>query len=184
MLNIGNLFTYCSPGESAPDNRLPLYIYPKDLTQMNFASGYGDPSTSLMIKWLEAQPVSGKVVCDRGTGTGIVAVAAAKLGAKVIATDIAKVAHSIANAHFSLNEVTVEYLHQPDPVKCDYLTHNIPDEPLSLLVEALALCRVAAQATISDRDLMRLEIDGLDGWKYELLPYVGEGNFTGISLWR
>lgn len=42
------------------------------------------PTTSLCLKWLDTQPLSNKIVVDYGCGSGILAVAAALLGAKKV----------------------------------------------------------------------------------------------------
>ena len=42
------------------------------------------PTTSLCLQWLDGQSLSGKQVLDYGCGSGILAIAAAKLGAKKI----------------------------------------------------------------------------------------------------
>ena len=47
------------------------------------------PTTSLCLQWLDGQSLSGKQVLDYGCGSGILAIAAAKLGAeKITAIDI------------------------------------------------------------------------------------------------
>ena len=39
------------------------------------------PSTALCLEWLDAQPLDGMAVTDYGCGSGILAIAAPKLGA-------------------------------------------------------------------------------------------------------
>ncbi|OXE28246.1 50S ribosomal protein L11 methyltransferase, partial [Vibrio parahaemolyticus] len=47
------------------------------------------PTTALCLEWLESMDLSGKTVIDFGCGSGILAIAAIKLGAeKVIGIDI------------------------------------------------------------------------------------------------
>lgn len=78
-----------------------LWIYPswseppddasiKILLDPGLAFGTGNhPTTALCMEWLDGEDLSGKTVLDYGCGSGILAIAAAKLGAgKIIATDI------------------------------------------------------------------------------------------------
>ncbi len=47
------------------------------------------PTTALCLQWLDAQDLTGKTVVDFGCGSGILAIAAIKLGAKrVVGIDI------------------------------------------------------------------------------------------------
>jgi ribosomal protein L11 methyltransferase len=64
--------------------RIVLTIDPK----MSFGTGYHE-TTRLVLRLLEALPLDGAAVLDVGTGTGILAIAAAKLGARsVLGIDI------------------------------------------------------------------------------------------------
>lgn len=78
-----------------------LWIYPswtevpdnadiKILLDPGLAFGTGThPTTALCLEWLDGEDLQGKTVLDYGCGSGILAIAAAKLGAKhVMATDI------------------------------------------------------------------------------------------------
>jgi ribosomal protein L11 methyltransferase len=62
--------------ESEAHGRLVLRIDPK----MSFGTGYHE-STRLMLRLLERYVLAGSVILDVGTGTGILAIAAVKLGA-------------------------------------------------------------------------------------------------------
>jgi ribosomal protein L11 methyltransferase len=47
------------------------------------------PTTALCLEWLDSQPLAGREVVDYGCGSGILAIAAAKLGAtRVLAVDV------------------------------------------------------------------------------------------------
>ncbi len=78
-----------------------LWIYPswttvpddasiKILLDPGLAFGTGNhPTTALCLEWLDGEDLTGKTVLDYGCGSGILAIAAAKLGAKrIMATDI------------------------------------------------------------------------------------------------
>lgn len=78
-----------------------LWIYPSHITPPDdgrvavildpgLAFGTGThPTTALCLRWLDAHPPAGKTVLDYGCGSGVLAIAAARLGApRVYATDI------------------------------------------------------------------------------------------------
>lgn len=70
--------------EEPPEGMIPLVIDPK----MAFGTGYHE-TTRLMLKLLPGAVGKGDRVLDAGTGSGILAIAAAKLGAgRVLAFDI------------------------------------------------------------------------------------------------
>jgi ribosomal protein L11 methyltransferase len=88
-------------------------------------SAFGDGShatTRMSLEMLEQEISGGERVLDLGTGSGILAIAAAKLGArKVIATDIDRDACEVARENIRLNHVegrvlvfhgSVEAIHQ------------------------------------------------------------------------
>jgi len=81
--------------------RIPIVIDPK----MAFGTGT-HATTQLCLEELERLPLSGARVLDVGTGTGILAIAAAKSGAKhVVAVEIDHEAIACARENLSLNGV-------------------------------------------------------------------------------
>lgn len=62
----------------------------KILLDPGLAFGTGNhPTTALCLEWLDGEDLTGKTVLDYGCGSGILAIAAAKLGAStIVATDI------------------------------------------------------------------------------------------------
>ncbi|MDR3541713.1 MAG: 50S ribosomal protein L11 methyltransferase [Desulfosporosinus sp.] len=71
---------------------------------MAFGTGT-HPTTTLCLKALEHMVKPGQTVFDLGTGSGILAIAAAKLGAKVEAVDLDSVAIKVAQENVDLNGV-------------------------------------------------------------------------------
>lgn len=69
---------------------------------MAFGTGT-HPTTMLCLKTLEGVVKPGQKVFDLGTGSGILAIAAAKLGAKVEAVDLDSVAIRVAQENVDLN---------------------------------------------------------------------------------
>lgn len=71
---------------------------------MAFGTGT-HPTTTLCLRTLEGVVKPGQRVFDLGTGSGILAIAAAKLGAKVDAVDLDSVAIRVAQENVDLNGV-------------------------------------------------------------------------------
>lgn len=71
---------------------------------MAFGTGT-HPTTALSLRFLERVVKPGQKVFDLGTGSGILAVAAAKLGAMVEAVDLDPVAVKVAQENIALNKV-------------------------------------------------------------------------------
>jgi ribosomal protein L11 methyltransferase len=103
------------------------------------------PTTRLCLRWLDATLRPGASVLDYGCGSGILAIAAAKLGAsRVVGSDIDPQALQAARANSEANAVRADYT-QPDSLRAgtwDVVLANILSNPLTLLAPAL-LARVA-----------------------------------------
>lgn len=86
---------------TAVQDRISMWLEP----QMAFGTGAHE-STQLCLEVLEKLPLTGRTVLDIGTGSGILAIAAAKLGAEsVLACDIDPVALQVARANCRRNRV-------------------------------------------------------------------------------
>jgi ribosomal protein L11 methyltransferase len=99
------------------------------------------PTTQLCLRWLEAQLRRGESVLDYGCGSGILAIAAARLGAgDVTGLDIDPQALVATRANAALNEVTVTVLgaDAPEVPVCDVVLANILANPLRALAPLLA----------------------------------------------
>ncbi|MEG6614840.1 50S ribosomal protein L11 methyltransferase [Peptococcaceae bacterium 1198_IL3148] len=72
---------------------------------MAFGSGT-HATTTMCLEFIEDCIIGGEMVCDVGTGTGILAIAAAKVGAKkVLAVDVDEVAVKVAKENIAGNMV-------------------------------------------------------------------------------
>ena len=99
------------------------------------------PTTALCLNWLDQADVKGKYVIDYGCGSGILAIAAALLGAKrVIGVDTDPQALEATQANAERNGVTIEtYFPDECPDEtCDLLLANILAGPLQSLSGRLA----------------------------------------------
>ncbi len=95
------------------------------------AFGTGDhPTTRLCLRLLQDVPLEGMAVADVGCGTGVLAIAAHKMGAhSVLGSDIDELSVDISRQNGALNEVDVDWIAIPgfdavaEPV--DVLLSNI-----------------------------------------------------------
>ena len=131
--------TWAADPAEAGDRHV-LEIDPK----MSFGTGYHE-STRLMLRFLPELVQAGDRVLDAGTGTGILAIAAVRLGAgSVIAFDVSEWAEKNARENISLNGVadrvdvrqgTIDVVPEVD---FDCILANIERDPLIELLPAFA----------------------------------------------
>lgn len=108
------------------------------------------PTTRLCLRWLTQNLPSGASVLDYGCGTGVLAIAAAKLGAgTVVGTDIDEQAIAVGRANADANGVNAMFgLPNEFPSgSFDVVVANILADPLELLAPLLA-ARVRAGGSI------------------------------------
>lgn len=101
------------------------------------------PTTALCLEWLEGQDVTARTVVDFGCGSGILAIAALKLGAaRAIAIDIDPQALAATNENARRNDVADRLCAtaqvKPEGLNCDILMANILAGPLTELAETIA----------------------------------------------
>ncbi len=102
------------------------------------------PTTAMCLRWLDAHPPQGREVLDFGCGSGVLAVAACRLGAAdAWATDIDPQALQATRANAAKNGVeacvrTAAPDILPAPLQVDVLLANILARPLIDLAPALA----------------------------------------------
>ena len=114
------------------------------------------PTTALCLEWLDRHPPEGRQVIDYGCGSGILAIAALKLGAeKVIATDIDPQALEATEANARKNGIDPDRLitvlpDQVPQIPADLVMANILSGPLVELEPTLAgLTRPGGQLILS-----------------------------------
>lgn len=130
---------------------VPSWCQPVDAGAVNLtldpglAFGTGShPTTRLCLEWLVRELARGDSVLDYGCGSGILAIAAAKLGAgRVVGTDVDPQAIRASQANAMANDVAATFL-LPDrlpaglPGRFDIVVANILANPLRLLAPVLA----------------------------------------------
>lgn len=102
------------------------------------------PTTHLCLSWLDQNVTANDTVLDYGCGTGILAIAAKRLGAKsILGTDIDPQAVEAAQDNAKMNEVEGTFMlpNEMPEGTFDVVVANILSNPLKLLAPAL-LARV------------------------------------------
>lgn len=121
----------------APDSRaINLKLDP------GLAFGTGShPTTRLCLRWLDEHLQGGETLLDYGCGSGILAIAAARLGAgRVDGVDIDPQAVSASRDNAALNEVTAHFCLPGElaPGQYDVVVANILTNPLKGMAPLLA----------------------------------------------
>lgn len=133
------------PGGQIPDDhiedgesRVTLMLDP------GLAFGTGThPTTALCLEWLDGAELAGKRVLDYGCGSGILAIAALKLGAReALAVDIDEQALSATRENADRNEIgsalRVGGVDEVGDFRADIVLANILAEPLKQLAPRFA----------------------------------------------
>ncbi|MGX5175220.1 50S ribosomal protein L11 methyltransferase [Aliikangiella sp. IMCC44653] len=147
------------------------------------------PTTAMCLRWLNSIDLNDKTVIDFGCGSGILAIAALKLGAKkVVAVDIDPQAILATKDNAERNQVLDERLivGQPDildGVKVEVLVANILAGPLESLAEQIsAHCLTHAKLALSG--LLDTQADNLlkvySQW-FDMQPAVFENEWGCLS---
>lgn len=136
------------------------------------AFGTGSHATTqlcleFMLQQFDAGPAPQRVL-DMGCGSGILAIAAAKLGAKeVLAVDIDPIAVHTTAANADNNSVRLrsQQAHQPIEGRFDLVVANILSQPLKLLAPALVAYAKPGAALFLSGILARQAQDLLDVYR-------------------
>jgi ribosomal protein L11 methyltransferase len=99
------------------------------------------PTTKLCLDWLDRHLLSGQSVIDYGCGSGILAIAAARLGAgRVTGVDIDPQALTASRYNAEQNRVSATFVGADEtlPVPADVVVANILSGPLRVLAPLLA----------------------------------------------
>lgn len=124
--------TWCEP----PGNGVTIRLDP------GVAFGTGSHATTrLCLEWLEQRVRGGESVLDYGCGSGVLAIAASRLGAaRAVGTDVDAQALRASAGNAALNEVAATFVAPADllPEAFDIVVANILANPLILLAPALA----------------------------------------------
>lgn len=147
------------------------------------------PTTALCLEWLDRQDVKGLDVIDYGCGSGILAIAAALLGAKnVVAVDNDPQAITASQSNRDINGVSADvmkvYLPNACPSKpADILVANILSGPLKELAPILmALVKPGGKIILSGvLSEQALELSASYEPSFTMLPPVITDNWVRIE---
>jgi ribosomal protein L11 methyltransferase len=122
-VNVDDLALVRAPFHSPPEQGLDIIIKPN----MSFGTGHHD-TTWMMIRAILDLDVKGQTVLDMGCGTGVLALAASKLGAsRVCAIDIEEGAVENTHSNAILNSVNVDDSFVIDCGTSELLTKKHPE---------------------------------------------------------
>jgi len=154
---------------------VPSWSESLDPTAINLALDPGlafgtgsHPTTRLCLQWLVRELAAGESLLDYGCGSGILAIAAARLGAgRVVGTDIDPQALLASKANARRNRVSAgflspERLAAEETTPFDVVVANILAHPLQLLAPALA-ARVRPGGRIVLSGILEAQADSLVG---------------------
>jgi len=140
------------------------------------------PTTQLCLAWLDENLRVGATVLDYGCGSGILAIAAAKLGAgAVMGIDIDPQALAAARANTSANSVAASYTDShglsQSATTFDIVLANILSNPLKLLAPAL-LARVSQRGALVLSGILERQAEDL------IATYRHTDPGVPLHIWR
>lgn len=144
------------------------------------------PTTRLCLKWLDTQLKGGESVLDYGCGSGILTIAALKLGAgSAVGVDIDEQAICASKDNAAQNNVDAQF-YLPDGLpqgQFDIVVANILANPLRMLGEMLA-ARTKTGGRIVLSGLLEEQADELSGiygqW-FDLEPAIFDEGWACLS---
>jgi len=138
---------------------------------MAFGTG-SHPTTRLCLEWLERNVSADCTVLDYGCGSGILAIAAARLGAgRVAGVDIDPQAVEAAKANAERNGVTALFADSAQPVAGEYdlVVANILSNPLRVLAPAIC-AHVRSGGRLALSGILREQAEEIIGIYAQWLP--------------
>ena len=135
------------------------------------------PTTRMCLAWLDAHLRAGTSVLDYGCGSGVLAIAAARLGARPVdATDIDVQALTATRDNAAANQcaVTLHAAGALPPGQYDTVVANILTNPLKLMAPALA-ARVQAGGQLTLSGILEAQAD-------EVISAYAP--FIALRVWR
>ncbi|OPZ06561.1 MAG: Ribosomal protein L11 methyltransferase [Alphaproteobacteria bacterium ADurb.BinA305] len=151
---------------------------------MAFGTG-SHPTTRLCLEWLCEVVTPGCSVLDYGCGSGILGIAAAKLGAgEVLGIDIDEKAVEAARDNAARNHAAVRLQHSAVPVgdTFDLVVANILTNPLCVLAPAIS-ARVAPGGRVALSGVLETQAaQVVEAWAPHIALHVGAAHEGWIRL--
>jgi ribosomal protein L11 methyltransferase len=138
---------------------------------MAFGTG-SHPTTRLCLEWLEGNVTESSTLLDYGCGSGILAIAAARLGAgRVAGVDIDPQAVESARANAERNGVVALFADSAQPVAGEYdlVVANILSNPLRVLAPAIC-AHVRSGGRLALSGILREQAEEIIGIYAQWLP--------------
>lgn len=138
------------------------------------------PTTQMCLQWLDEHDLTNKSVLDYGCGTGILAIAAGKLGAETVAgVDIDPQAVEAAQFNARGNEVQADFYlpEQFHAGQYDAVVANILSNPLKMLASAL-ISNLAPGGHIVLSGILAEQADGV------ISAYAHSNPGITLTIWR
>jgi ribosomal protein L11 methyltransferase len=138
---------------------------------MAFGTG-SHPTTRLCLEWLERNVTESSTLLDYGCGSGILAIAAARLGAgRVAGVDIDPQAVESARANAERNGVAALFADSAQPVAGEYdlVVANILSNPLRVLAPAIC-AHVRSGGRLALSGILREQAEEIIGIYAQWLP--------------
>ena len=138
---------------------------------MAFGTG-SHPTTRLCLEWLERSVAADCSVLDYGCGSGILAIAAARLGAgRVAGVDIDPLAVDAARSNAERNGVSALFADSAEPVAGEYdvVVANILSNPLRVLAPAIC-AHVRSGGRLALSGILREQAEEIIGIYAQWLP--------------
>ncbi len=135
------------------------------------------PTTRMCLAWLDAHVAAGNSVLDYGCGSGILAIAAARLGAgRIVATDIDVQSLTATRDNAQANDCSLD-IFTPSalpPFQAQIVVANILTNPLKVLAPALA-ARVCASGSLTLSGILKSQAA-------EIIAVYAP--FVTLQIWR
>jgi ribosomal protein L11 methyltransferase len=183
-MQFGERLWICPSWRDVPDpNAVNVMLDP------GLAFGTGThPTTSLCLRWLDSLELSKATVVDFGCGSGILGIAALKLGAKrVVGIDIDPQALLASQDNANRNDVGEKielYLPEHQPVlQADVVLANILAGPLRELKSVISgYCKPGGKLVLSGiLDNQAEEINTLYSDTFDMQPIAIDGEWARVS---
>lgn len=146
------------------------------------------PTTALCLEWLDAHLQSGSTVIDYGCGSGILAIAAAKLGARHASCfDIDPQALIATRDNATANDVgaRVQVYEAPEdlPRPVDFLVANILSGPLCELAQSFAaFVRPGGSLVLAGlMEHQAAEVAAAHSAWFDMRPFGKRDDWVGLS---
>jgi ribosomal protein L11 methyltransferase len=186
-MRFGRRLWVCPTGAPAPQD--PEAVVVRLDPGLAFGTGT-HPTTALCLEMLDVMPLTGRTLIDYGCGSGILGIAALKLGAaRVTAVDLDPQALVASRENAARNEVADRLEIQSVPARLESAScvfANILAAPLIELEPVLsAACRPMADIFLSG--LLRSQADAVKaayGVAFDIVQVIERGDWCGIHARR